>query len=63
MTKVHLTLSDASLKDASPAGCATALIAVISGKQIHDLGFLFAILPVGIGAMVLLFVDVIFNYG
>ena len=44
-----------------PPGGATALIAVISGKQIHDLGFLFAILPVGIGAMLLLFVAVIVN--
>ena len=44
-----------------PPGGATALIAVISGKQIHDLGFLFATLPVGIGAMVLLFVAVIIN--
>ena len=44
-----------------PPGGATALIAVISGKQIHNLGFLFAILPVGIGAVILLFVAVVVN--
>lgn len=44
-----------------PPGGATALIAVISGKQIHDLGFFYAILPVGLGATVLLIVAVVVN--
>jgi CBS-domain-containing membrane protein len=44
-----------------PPGGATALIAVISGKQVHDLGFFFAVLPVGIGVMVLLFVALVVN--
>jgi CBS-domain-containing membrane protein len=55
---VAFTLTTRTLH--SPGG-ATVFIAFISGKQIHDLGFLFAILRVGIGAMALPFVAVIFN--
>jgi CBS-domain-containing membrane protein len=39
-----------------PPGGATALLAVIGSKQIHDLGYLYAILPIGLGALVLLVV-------
>ncbi|MCG6551809.1 MAG: HPP family protein [Candidatus Magnetominusculus sp. LBB02] len=44
-----------------PPGGATALIAVISGKNIHDLGFLYALMPVGAGAAVMLIVALIVN--
>lgn len=44
-----------------PPGGATALIAVIGGKKIHDLGFLYAVLPVGAGAVILLMVALIVN--
>ncbi|WP_420264676.1 HPP family protein [Candidatus Magnetominusculus dajiuhuensis] len=44
-----------------PPGGATALIAVISGKNIHDLGFLYALMPVGAGAAVMLVVALIVN--
>ena len=44
-----------------PPGGATALLAVIGSKQIHDLGFLYAILPVGLGSLVLLVVAVLVN--
>ena len=43
-----------------PAG-ATALIAVMGGEKIHQLGYLFAILPVGVGVMILLAVALLFN--
>jgi CBS-domain-containing membrane protein len=44
-----------------PPGGATALIAVISGKNIHDLGFLYALMPVGAGAAVMLVVALVVN--
>jgi CBS-domain-containing membrane protein len=44
-----------------PPGGATALLAVIGSKQIHELGFLYALLPVGLGALVLLLVALIVN--
>lgn len=48
-------------KTLHPPGGATALIAVIGGKKIHDLGFLYAFLPAGAGAAVLLIVALIVN--
>ncbi|GAB7021559.1 HPP family protein [Salidesulfovibrio brasiliensis] len=39
-----------------PPGGATALIAVIGGPQIHKLGYLYALFPVGIGALLMLLV-------
>ena len=48
-------------KTLHPPGGATALIATIGGKQIHDLGFLYAVLPVGCGALILLFVALVVN--
>ena len=43
-----------------PAG-ATALIAVIGGQKIHDLGYFYALMPVASGAVILLVVALIFN--
>ena len=44
-----------------PPGGATALIAVIGGPKIHALGFLYALVPAGLGALVLLAVAVVLN--
>ncbi|MBF0516460.1 MAG: HPP family protein [Nitrospirae bacterium] len=44
-----------------PPGGATALIAVISGNNIHALGFSYALMPVGAGAAVMLVVAIIVN--
>jgi CBS-domain-containing membrane protein len=44
-----------------PPGGATALLAVIGSKQIHQLGFVYAITPIGLGALVLLFVALVVN--
>jgi CBS-domain-containing membrane protein len=43
-----------------PAG-ATALIAVVGGEKIHNLGFLYAFVPAGLGAFVLLIVALLVN--
>jgi CBS-domain-containing membrane protein len=43
-----------------PAG-ATALIAVIGGKKVHDLGFLYAFIPAGLGALILLIIALLVN--
>ena len=43
-----------------PAG-ATALIAVIGGEKIHNLGFLYAFVPAGLGAFILLIVALLVN--
>lgn len=48
-------------KTLHPPGGATALIAVIGGAKIHNLGFLYAFLPAGAGAMILLVVALIVN--
>jgi CBS-domain-containing membrane protein len=48
-------------KTLHPPGGATALIAVIGGKKIHDLGFLYVLLPVGAGALILLLVALFVN--
>jgi len=48
-------------KTLHPPGGATALIAVIGGKKIHDLGFLYALLPAGAGALILLAVALLVN--
>ncbi|MCX5717942.1 MAG: HPP family protein [Nitrospirae bacterium] len=44
-----------------PPGGATALIAVIGGEKIHNLGFLYALVPAGAGATVLLIIALIVN--
>lgn len=48
-------------KTLHPPGGATALIAVIGGKKIHALGFIYAFVPAGLGAFVLLIVALIVN--
>lgn len=44
-----------------PPGGATALIAVIGGQQIHELGYLYAIVPAGAGAIIMLVVALVVN--
>jgi CBS-domain-containing membrane protein len=48
-------------KTLHPPGGATALIAVIGGQKIHNLGFLYAFAPAGLGALVLLIVALVIN--
>ena len=48
-------------KTLHPPGGATALIAVIGGDSVHSLGYMYALLPVGFGAAVLLVVAVLVN--
>ena len=44
-----------------PPGGATALIAVIGSDTVHDLGLWYIIVPVGLGALLLLLVALIVN--
>jgi CBS-domain-containing membrane protein len=44
-----------------PPGGATALIAVIGGEKIHGLGYLYPIVPAGLGAAVMLLVALLVN--
>ena len=48
-------------KTLHPPGGATALIAVIGSVKIHNLGFLYALIPAGTGAIVMLFVALMIN--
>ena len=48
-------------KTLHPPGGATALIAVIGGPDIHQLGYLYALVPSGAGALVLLLIALVFN--
>jgi CBS-domain-containing membrane protein len=48
-------------KTLHPPGGATALIAVIGGERIHSLGFLYALVPAGAGALILLAVALAVN--
>jgi len=48
-------------KTLHPPGGATALIAVIGGDKVHALGFLYAFIPAGAGALVLLIVGLLVN--
>lgn len=48
-------------KTLHPPGGATALIAVIGGERIHDLGFSYALFPVGGGALILLVIALVVN--
>lgn len=45
-----------------PPGGATALAAVIGGPDIHQLGFAYALVPVGISSLLLVAVGVAWNY-
>jgi len=44
-----------------PPGGATALIAVIGSQQIHELGYQYVLLPVGLGASVMLVIALLWN--
>ena len=48
-------------KTLHPPGGATALIAVIGSNKIHALGYLYAVLPVGLGAFIMLIVALLIN--
>jgi CBS-domain-containing membrane protein len=48
-------------KTLHPPGGATALIAVIGSSEIHALGYLYAIIPVGAGTMIMLVVALLIN--
>ena len=54
---VAMTLTDTI----HPPGGATALIAVIGGDAVHELGFLYVLMPTGLGALLLLGVALIVN--
>lgn len=48
-------------KTLHPPGGATALIAVIGSAKIHNLGYLYVLMPVGGGALVMLVVALLIN--
>ncbi len=48
-------------KTLHPPGGATALIAVIGSNKIHALGFLYVLMPVGAGALIMLGVALLVN--
>ena len=48
-------------KTLHPPGGATALIAVIGSEEIHNLGYLYAVIPAGLGAAVMLLVALLVN--
>lgn len=48
-------------KTLHPPGGATALIAVIGSDKIHELGYLYALMPAGLGAAVMLIVALLVN--
>lgn len=48
-------------KTLHPPGGATSLIAVIGSQKIHNLGFLYVIIPAGLGAAIMLAVALLVN--
>jgi CBS-domain-containing membrane protein len=48
-------------KTLHPPGGATALIAIIGSSKIHNLGYFYVIMPVGLGALVMLIVALVIN--
>jgi CBS-domain-containing membrane protein len=44
-----------------PPGGATALVAILGGPKIQNLGYLFVLMPVGAGVLLLLVVALLFN--
>jgi len=48
-------------KTLHPPGGATALIAVIGSNKIHSLSYLYAIIPAGVGAVIMLLVALLVN--
>jgi CBS-domain-containing membrane protein len=48
-------------KTLHPPGGATALIAVIGSDEIHRLGYLYALIPAGLGAAIMLVIALVVN--
>ncbi len=48
-------------KTLHPPGGATALIAVIGSQKIHNLGYLYILIPAGLGAVIMLVVALLVN--
>jgi len=48
-------------KTLHPPGGATAMIAVIGGEKVHNLGYFFVALPVGTGVLIMLLLALLFN--
>lgn len=48
-------------KTLHPPGGATALIAVIGSQKVHNLGFLYALVPAGLGAVIMLLIALLVN--
>ena len=48
-------------KTLHPPGGATALIAVIGSQKIHDLGYLYLLIPAGVGPLIMLAVALLVN--
>jgi CBS-domain-containing membrane protein len=48
-------------KTLHPPGGATALIAVIGSQKVHGLGYLYAVIPAGLGAVIMLTVALLIN--
>ncbi len=48
-------------KTLHPPGGATALIAVIGSHKIHGLGFYYVLMPVGVGALIMLVIALLVN--
>lgn len=48
-------------KTLHPPGGATALIAVIGSQKIHNLGYLYALVPAGLGAVIMLVIALLVN--
>ena len=48
-------------KTTHPPGGGTALIAVIGSERVHQLGFLYVLSPVALGALIMLVVALIVN--
>ena len=48
-------------KTLHPPGGATSLIAVIGSGKIHSLGYLYVIMPAGLGALIMLVVALLVN--
>ena len=48
-------------KTLHPPGGATGLIAVIGSQKVHDLGYLYVLIPVGLGAVIMLVIALLVN--
>ncbi len=48
-------------KTLHPPGGATSLIAVVGSQKVHDLGYLYVLMPVGLGVIIMLVVALLVN--